>query len=72
MENNDKALLDTYMWGFNDGLDGRKTAWIHNPILKRAYNLGRMDAEAGDDVSSSDSQTNQQILNRIREVDEKS
>ncbi len=62
----DEILLETYMWGFNDELDGRTRMWNPNPLLLRAYNLGRDDAIIGDDVTSSDLQTNEQILNRIR------
>ena len=66
MNEQDKELLETYMWGFNDELDGRIIMWNPNPLLLRAYNLGRDDALIGDDVASSDLQTNEQILNRIR------
>jgi hypothetical protein len=66
MNEQDKVLLETYMWGFNDELDGRERIWNPNPLLLRAYNLGRDDAIIGDDVSSSNLQTNDEILNRIR------
>lgn len=66
MTEKDKELLETYMWGFNDELDGRIRMWNPNPLLLRAYNLGRDDALIGDDVPSSDLQTNEEILNRIR------
>lgn len=66
MDEQDKVLLETYMWGFNDELDGRRRMWNPNPLLLRAYNLGRDDAIIGDDVQSSDLQTNDEILNRIR------
>ncbi len=66
MNEQDKELLETYMWGFNDELDGRTRMWNINPLLLRAYNLGRDDAIIGDDVSSSDLQTNEDVLNRIR------
>ena len=65
MNEQDKVLLETYMWGFNDELDGIERMWNPNPLIMRAYNLGREDAIVGDDVSSSDSQTNEEILNRI-------
>lgn len=66
MNEQDKVLLETYMLGFNDELDGRERMWNSNLLLLRAYNLGRDDAIIGDDVSSSDLQTNDEILNRIR------
>jgi hypothetical protein len=66
MDEKDEILLETYMWGFNDELDGRVRMWNPNPLLLRAYNLGRDDALIGDDVPFSDLQTNEEILNRIR------
>ena len=66
MNEEDKILLETYMWGFIDELDDRTRMCNPNPLLLRAYNLGRDDAIIGDDVPSSDLQTNEQILNRIR------
>jgi hypothetical protein len=66
MNEQDKVLLETYMWGFNDELDGRVKMWNPNPLLLRAYNLGRQDAIVGDDVRSMDYQTNEEILNKIR------
>jgi len=65
-EDEDKILLETYMWGFNDELDNRVEMWNPNPLLLKAYKLGRQDALVGDDVRSVDYQTNQQILHRIR------
>jgi hypothetical protein len=65
-EVDDKILLETYMWGFNDELDGRVKMWNINPLLLRAYELGRQDAIIGDDVRSVDYQSNEEILNRIR------
>lgn len=66
MNEQDKVLLETYMCGFNDELDDRAKMWNSNPLLLRAYNLGREDAIVGDDVRSVDYQTNEEILNRIR------
>lgn len=69
MNQEDKQLLEVYMWGFNDELDGRVRMWNPNPLLLRAYNLGRDDAIIGDDVRSVDYQTNEEILNKIRNKD---
>jgi len=68
MNSKDNQLLETYMWGFNDELDGRTRMWNPNPLLLRAYDLGREDALIGDDVSSNDLQTNEEILNKIKYV----
>jgi hypothetical protein len=65
-EDEDKILLETYMWGFNDELDNRVEMWNPNPLLLKAYKLGRQDALVGNDLKSFNCQTNQQILHRIR------
>ena len=65
MNEEDKVLLETYMWGFNDELDGKTELWNPNPLLLRAYKMGRQDAIVGDDVRTVDYQTNEEILNRI-------
>ena len=57
----DKILLDTYMWGFNDELDMRVATVKLNSLLLKAYELGRHDAFS----ESTYRQTNQQILHRI-------
>lgn len=63
----EKALLSAYEWGFSDELDdGRLKTLDRIGQLSRAYTLGRADAEAGDDVSSIDNQTNEEILNKIK------
>lgn len=64
----DKELLETYMWGFNDELDSRTSPQVPfiNELKKKAYELGRTDALVGDEVSSSDLQTNDEILSRIK------
>lgn len=69
MNEQDKIILETYMWGFNDELDGKTKMWNPTPLLLRAYNLGRVDAIAGDDISSVDLQTNEEILKRIYNSD---
>lgn len=66
MDLKDKQLLETYMWGFNDELDGRERMWNPNPLLLRAYEIGRGDAIIGDDIPSNDLQTNEEILNKIK------
>jgi hypothetical protein len=66
IKSQNKQLLETYMWGFNDELKGCEKMFNPNPLLQRAYDLGRMDAIVGDDVSSLDQQTDKMILNRIR------
>lgn len=66
MDNKDKELLDVYMWGFNDELEGKQKMWNPNPLLLKAYNLGRDHAIIGDDVRSVDYLSNEEILKLIK------
>lgn len=65
MKEEDEILLKTYYEGFNDELRGIVRVQNINTLLSCAYNLGRQDAIAGDDVRSVDNQTNEEILNNI-------
>ncbi len=60
----DKELLKIYKQGFKDELDNPLEA----DLRARAYYFGRLDAIVGDDVTSSDEQTEEQILNKIKDV----
>ena len=62
----DEELLNVYMKGFNDELEGKPEMSNFNPLVDRAYNLGRDDAIIGDEASSSDSESSEDIINRIR------
>jgi hypothetical protein len=62
----DKDLMEMYLQGFNDELNNVKKTKHDVKLKQTAYNLGRLDAIVGDDVSSSDRQTNKQILDRIK------
>ncbi len=62
----DQALLYHYTLGFNDCLDDNVEKIITDPILLRAYGLGWSDGIIGDDVMSSDYQTEEEILKRIK------
>ena len=61
---NDKILLETYMLGFSDELEG-ETREFEDSMLMRAYELGRIDAFVGDDVRSVDYQSDEHLLKRI-------
>ena len=61
---NDKILLETYMLGFSDELEG-EIREFEDSILMRAYELGRVDAFVGDDVRSVDYQSDEHLLKRI-------
>ena len=60
----DKILLETYMLGFSDELEG-ETRKFEDSLMNRAYELGRVDAFVGDDVRSVDYQSDEHLLKRI-------
>ena len=65
MNKQDKILLKLfYNLGFSHELCGQNP--IDDKQLKIAYNLGRLDAQVGDDVRSVDYQTDEEILKRIK------
>lgn len=61
----DKQLLETYLRGFKDELEGTIFYVQENELLTKAYNLGRDHALIGDDVESIDYFTDEEILNLI-------
>jgi hypothetical protein len=63
----DKILLETYMIGFSDELEGG-TREFKDPILIRAYELGKVDAFLGDDVMSINYQSDENLLKRIKKL----
>jgi hypothetical protein len=64
----DEELLGCYMHGFMDELDNNLDYDFGSLIKNRAYNIGRLDALVGDDVSSVDNKSNQEIINQIRQI----
>jgi hypothetical protein len=64
----DEYLLGVYMFGFNDELNNSHDRGFESLLEKRAYNLGRLDALVGDDVSSVDYKSNSEIVNKIRKI----
>jgi hypothetical protein len=54
------------MLGFEDELDNNHEQKFDNPLMNKAYNIGRAHAFIGDDVRSVDYLSNQEIINRIR------
>lgn len=65
----DKRLIHIYCKGWreeNDVYMGvKEPAEYEDPLHQRAYDLGRSDYRVGDDVSSVDNKTEEQILNQI-------
>jgi hypothetical protein len=68
MNKKNKKLLERYMLGFNDELNNKPELFEEDELLKKAYNLGRLDALIGDDITSSDYQSEQSILKRINKI----
>ncbi len=68
MNEEDVVLLQTYMIGFSDELKG-ETREFQDPILMRAYELGKVDAFVGDDVMSVNYQSDEHLLKRIKNYD---
>ena len=67
MSEEDKILLQVYLWGFNDELTGLPIVIHVDKLDQRAYNLGRLHAIVGDDVRSVDYLTNEELLKKIKE-----
>ena len=63
----DADLLKIYLQGFNDELNGKLNPPPGNELKKRAYQVGRADAIAGDDITSIDLQSDATILRNIKE-----
>lgn len=64
-EDNDN-LLKWYMKGFSDELKGSSTIESENKIEMIAYRLGAQHAIIGDDVSSIDNLSNEEIISMIK------
>lgn len=64
----DTQLLETYMSGFRDELDGKaqNNYTFPDSIIQSAYDMGRADCIAGDDCPSLDYQSDEDILKRIK------
>jgi hypothetical protein len=62
----DELLLDYYKKGWKDCANGNKEQKFQDQLLQRAYSIGWCDFIVGDDVSSVDMQTDEQILKHIR------
>ena len=58
-------LIDIYMQGWNDELDLKTPKKFETSIEERAYRIGRADALVGDEVTSNDYQTEEEILKKI-------
>jgi hypothetical protein len=64
----EKNLLEWYMKGFDDEISGRTTSEPDDKKLLIAYRLGAQHAIIGDDVSSIDDLTNEEIIKQIEDL----
>jgi len=64
----DDELIEMYLAGFNDELDGTfgQGMFFNDPLEKKAYNLGQSHAIIGDDVRSVDYLQRNDILKMIK------
>ena len=62
----DKSLLEWYVKGFKDELNGTSSIESENRIENRAYMIGALDAVCGDDVTSIDRKSDEEILTLIK------
>lgn len=62
----DKEIYYWYMLGFHDELDGSSSIMPDEKVLVEAYTVGALHAIAGDDVSSIDCLTREEVLAEIK------
>lgn len=65
-EISDEKLLEYYRMGWNDSSNNNEEQNFNDFLLNRAYIIGWLDFIVGDDISSVDLQTDEQIVNNIR------
>lgn len=66
MKTTDEQLLETYWKGWKDCSDNIDNKTNYKGIEKDAYELGWINYIVGDDVTSVDSWTDEQILAHIK------
>jgi len=65
----DEELLEVYMNGFTDELDGKEDIKFYlddHPLKSPAYKLGKLHAAVGDDCRSVDYLSKEEIIKMIR------
>jgi len=65
--NTDSGLIEWYMRGFGDELKGTTSTVSDSFMENQAYKLGATHALLGDDVSSFDKKTDDEILMEIKD-----
>ena len=61
-----ESILEWYMRGFNDELKGSSSLYSKNEIENTAYRIGALDAFYGDDMRSTDYESDQKVLEKIK------
>lgn len=64
----ENKLMEIYHLGFSNELDGIPDVQFTNPLKLQAYNMGTINAIAGDDVMSLNYLTKDEILCSIYKV----
>lgn len=63
-----KEIIKLYFEGWYEEADNIKPRnWFKDDLSKRAYMMGRLDYVIGDDVSSNNLQTEEEIVKRIKD-----
>lgn len=69
MKISDNKIKELYLKGFNDELHSKKPVdWFKTEVEKRAYFTGRGDAIIGDEVSSNNYRSWEEILKEIKDL----
>ena len=61
-----ERLIQVYMYGWNNCGDKADCSSLYKGLELKAYNLGWTDFQIGDDVSSNDEKTEDEILREIK------
>lgn len=64
---NNKSLLEWYMKGFSDELNGTTSLMSKHKPLNTAYNVGALDAEYGDIDTRLDYLSDEELLVKIKQ-----
>jgi len=64
---NNESLLEWYMKGFNDELNGTSSLMSKHKPLNVAYTVGAYDAIAGDDNPTLDYLSDEELLVKIKQ-----
>jgi len=63
-----RTLINFYREGWNDCSDNKPPKEIKRSLFKTAYDIGFADFLAGDEITSVDLQTEEQIIDHIYQI----